>query len=61
MPYDDDPQDESAAALRAKAAHCRSVAALMGNETRARLIRMASDFLERASKLDQAGKGSGKG
>jgi hypothetical protein len=61
MPYDDDPQDESAAALRAKAAHCRSVAQLMGNETRARLIRMASDFLERARRLEQTGKGPGKG
>ncbi|OAF16650.1 hypothetical protein AYJ54_37870 [Bradyrhizobium centrolobii] len=49
----DDPADESAAALRAKAEHCRSVARLMGEDTRARLIRIATEYLERASKLER--------
>jgi hypothetical protein len=48
---DDDP--ESAAALRAKAAHCMNVAKLMGEETRARLIRIATEYLERAAQLEQ--------
>ena len=49
----DDPAHESAAALRVKAEHCRSVAGLMGEDTRARLIRLATEFLERASRLEQ--------
>jgi hypothetical protein len=49
----DDPANESAAALRAKAEYCRSVATLMGEDTRARLIRLATEFLERASRLEQ--------
>jgi len=46
------PANQSAAALRAKAEYCRSVAGLMGEDTRARLIRLATEFLERASKLE---------
>jgi hypothetical protein len=61
MSNDDKPEDESAPALRAKAAHCMSVADLMGEETRARLIRMAGVFLERATKLEQTGKRPGTG
>jgi hypothetical protein len=48
----DDPFDESAAALRVKAEYYRSLAELMGEETRARLIQMATEFLERAVKLE---------
>ena len=44
---------QSATALRAKAAHCMSVAELMGVETRARLVRIATDYLERAAQLEQ--------
>ena len=54
MPDDDDDQaEESATALRAKAAHCLSVAKLMGGETRARLEKMANDCIERAIMLEQ--------
>jgi hypothetical protein len=49
----DDPANESAAALRAKAEYYRSVATLMGEDTRARLLRRATELLERASKLEQ--------
>jgi hypothetical protein len=51
----DDDDWESAGALRAKAAHCLSVAELMGDmgeQTRARLIRIATKYLERAAQLD---------
>jgi hypothetical protein len=47
----DDPFDESAA-LRVKAEYYRSLAELMGEDTRARLIQMATEFLERAVKLE---------
>ena len=49
--FDDDP--ESAIGLRAKAAHCMSVAELMGEETRARLVRIATEYLERAAQLER--------
>ncbi|WP_157449968.1 hypothetical protein [Bradyrhizobium sp. ARR65] len=52
--------DERAVALRANAAHCMSVARLMGKEERARLIQTANDWLERASKLEQQENGGGK-
>jgi hypothetical protein len=48
----DDPFDESAAALRVKAEYYRNVAELVGEGTRARLIQMATEFLERAAKLE---------
>jgi hypothetical protein len=51
---DDDAEDESAPALRAKAEHCMSVAKLMGDNTRAKLMRIATKYLERASKLEQS-------
>lgn len=57
MSNDDDPEDESPVALRAKAAHCMRLAELMGPETRARLVQTASDYLERAVKPEEkAGK-----
>ena len=43
---------ESATGLRAKASHCMSVADLMGDETRARLIRIATKYLVRAAQLE---------
>ena len=53
---DDDPEDESAAALRVKAEHCMSLAKLMGEETRAKLIRAATEYLERATQLEHGEK-----
>jgi len=50
----DDPHDESPVALRAKAAHCMKPAELMGQETSARLIKLANDHLEHAAKLEEA-------
>jgi hypothetical protein len=50
---DDDPVDESAAALRAKAEHCMKIADWMGPETRSRLIQLANDYLERAVLLEE--------
>ena len=47
-----EPADETAAVLRAKAAHCIDVAPLMGSQTRARLVLMAGDCLERAVVLE---------
>jgi hypothetical protein len=52
----DDPFDESAAALRVKAEYYRNVAELVGEGTRARLIQMATEFLERAVKLEHRKK-----
>lgn len=57
----DDPQDESPAALRAKAAHYMKLAELMGQETRARLIQKANDFLEQAAKLEEEARTPGDG
>jgi len=48
-----DEADESAVALRAKAAHCRSLAEIMGPETGARLMQLADDYLKRAALLEQ--------
>ena len=48
----DDPIDESAATLRVKAENYRRFAELMGQDTRARLIQMATEFLERAVKFE---------
>lgn len=56
MSDDDDPVEDSATALRAKAAHCIAIAKFMGEETRARLLRFAADCLERAEKLEQSEK-----
>jgi hypothetical protein len=53
MSDDDDPVDDSAPALRAKAEHCMSLAKLMGEETRTRLIRIATEYLERAAQLER--------
>jgi hypothetical protein len=54
MSDDEDDNDwDSAPALRAKAAHCISLTALMGEETRARLIRIATEYLERAAQLER--------
>ena len=48
---DDDP--ENASALRAKAAHCISAAKIIETEeTRIRLIQMASDYLVHAIQLE---------
>lgn len=52
----DDPQEESSVALRAKAAHCMKLAELMSQETRARLIQKANDYLEHAAKLEEAAR-----
>jgi hypothetical protein len=49
---DDDPEDESATALRVKAEHCMSLAKLTGEEMRAELIRAATEYLERAAQLE---------
>ncbi len=44
---------ESAGGLRAKAAHCMSVAKIVETEdTRTRLIQMASEYLVRAVQLE---------
>jgi hypothetical protein len=48
----DDQFDEPAAALRVKAEYYRRVAELMGEDTRARFIQMATEFLERGVKLE---------
>lgn len=48
-----DPADESAVALRAKAAHCLSLAEIMGPETSARLVQLANDCLKRAALLEE--------
>ena len=53
MPDDENDDWDSPVALRAKAAHCISVAELMGKETRARLIRIAAKYLERATQLER--------
>lgn len=50
---DDDPADESAVALRAKAEHCRELAKILGDAARAKLLQMANDYLERANVLEQ--------
>jgi len=50
---DENDDWESAIALRAKAAHCLSVSELMGEETRVRLIRLATQYLERAAQLER--------
>lgn len=52
---DDDENDdwESPVALRAKAAHLIDLATIMGEETRIRLMRIASEYLERAVKLEE--------
>ena len=49
--FDDDP--DSAVGLRAKAAHCMSVAEFVGEETRVRLVRIATEYLERAAQLER--------
>jgi hypothetical protein len=49
----DDPIHESAAALRAKATSFMNIAKLMGKDTRARMIQMASDYFERAVRLEE--------
>jgi len=56
MSDDHDPLEESAVALRAKATHCMRLAKFMGNETGARLMQMASDYIERAVMLEQPRK-----
>ena len=48
----DDPGDESATALRAKAEHCMSLAKFLGEEMRTKLIRAATEYLERAAQLE---------
>ena len=53
MSDDNDDADESATELRAKAAHCMSLAKFMSKDTRMRLIQIASDYLERAVMLEQ--------
>jgi hypothetical protein len=50
----DDPLDETAAGLRVKAEYYRRVAELVADDTRARLIQMATEFLERAIKLEHS-------
>jgi hypothetical protein len=50
---DDDPADESAVALRAKAEHCTELAKILGGAARAKLLEMAGDCLERARILEQ--------
>jgi hypothetical protein len=49
----DDPIHEGAAALRAKATSFMNIAKLMGKDTRARMIQMASDYFERAVRLEE--------
>ena len=55
-----DPADETSVSLRAKAAHCVSIAKFMSEDTRARLIQMASDCLERAGVLEKESHGRDK-
>jgi hypothetical protein len=50
---DDDPAHESAVALRAKAEHCVQLAKIMRPATRARLIQIATDYLEQAAALEE--------
>lgn len=50
---DDDPADESAAALRAKAEHCIELAKMMSDAARAKLLQMAQRYGERARVLEQ--------
>ena len=49
----DDDDWDNAIALRAKAAHCMSLAEIMGEEMRAKLIRVATKYLERAAQLER--------
>jgi hypothetical protein len=53
MSDDDVPEDDSLVALRAKAAHSMALAGHMSEGTRARLVQMASDHLERAARLEK--------
>ncbi|MBR0712915.1 hypothetical protein [Bradyrhizobium liaoningense] len=48
-----DEADESPGALRAKAAHCLSLAEIMGPETSAKLVQLANDYLRRAALLEE--------
>jgi len=53
-PDDNDNKDlNGTAALRVKAAHCTSLAGAIGEETRARPIRIATEFLGRAAQLER--------
>ena len=54
MSDDDDDKDDwdNAVALRAKAAHCMSLSKLVGEETRVKLIRAATEYLVRAAQLE---------
>lgn len=48
-----DPINETAAALRAKAERCMRLAWYMRDDIRETLVGMASDYLERAVKLEE--------
>jgi len=48
-----DPLNETAAALRAKAERCMRLAWYMPDDVRETLTGMASDYLERAVKLEE--------
>lgn len=54
MSDEDENNDwENAVALRAKAAHFMELANIMGEKTRAKLMHMANQYLERAATLEQ--------
>lgn len=48
-----DPVNETAAALRAKAERCMRLAWHMPDDVRETLVAMASDYLERAVRLEE--------
>ena len=48
-----DPLSESAVALRAKAERCMRLSFFMRDDIKETLVAMASDYLERAVKLEE--------
>jgi hypothetical protein len=48
-----DPLNETVAALRAKAERCMRLAYFMQDDVKATLLAMASDYLERAVRLEE--------
>jgi hypothetical protein len=48
-----DPVNETAAALRVKAERCNRLAYFMPDDVRKTLTGMASDYLERAARLEE--------
>jgi hypothetical protein len=48
-----DPLKETAAALRAKAERCMRLAYFMRDDVKETLVAMASDYLERAVRLEE--------